>query len=130
MHFKPLSITLFLLTFSLLPTVLAQKIVCGGAGALIGCPESGSADKNAILTKGGEIGSSIIPNVISTIIGLLAFVAMAYLVKGGIAFIQAQGSMDKIKSAQKSMIAAAVGLVIAMSAYILVQIAANIILTP
>lgn len=132
-------LSFFLLTSFLVPavtyadTTTGGRIECGqknadgtltpGSELLLGCSGTDTSD------PGGIFFRKIIPKMISWVIGVLGIIAFFFFVEAGFVLITSQGNVEKFKSAQKTAIAAAIGLVLAISSYILVSIAASFSLT-
>ncbi len=99
------------------PRALAQpNLACGD---LPGC---GTDIPFETYVSGG------IPVLINWFIFIIALAAFAYLVKGGFDFITSMGSEEKYKKALKSMIFAAVGLVLAMLSFLIVTLITSLTL--
>lgn len=89
------------------------------AGVLPGCDNTDTVDQD------GSFFGRVVPNIISWIIAGLGVIAFIILVQSGIDLIFSQGNAEKLQAVQKTAIAAGVGLVIALSSFILVQIASS-----
>jgi len=75
-----------------------------------GLPGSDNANSDIRLT---------IANIIKISLSLLGIIAVTIIVYAGFVWMTSGGEEDKIKSAQKTLIAAVIGLAIIMSAYII-----------
>lgn len=87
-------------------------------GVLPGCQ---SPDES--LDAGTNVVNSIIPYFINWFVGVLAVVAVLYIIWSGVQFITSLGSEDKVKKAQKAIVGILIGLLLAMASYIIISIA-------
>ena len=62
-----------------------------------------------------------IGNIINVALGFLGIVAVVIILYGGVIWMTASGSQDKIKKAQGIIVAGAIGLAIILSAYAITQ---------
>ena len=62
-----------------------------------------------------------IGNIINVALGFLGIVAVIIILYGGVIWMTASGSQDKIKKAQGIIVAGAIGLAIILSAYAITQ---------
>lgn len=81
------------------------------------CPSAFSALCNIDFSKGAGVGT-----IVQIIIVLAAVAAMFFLVWGGVRWIMSGGERGKIEQARGTIIAAIVGLVIALIAYFIVSV--------
>ena len=115
----------------LVQAISAPRIECGKqldatgaisnttAGVLPGCDNTDTADQD------GSFFGRVVPNIISWIIAGLGIMAFIILVQSGIDLIFSQGNAEKLQAVQKTAIAAGIGLFIALSSFILIQIASS-----
>jgi hypothetical protein len=74
------------------------------------------------LTGEGGIISSLLPRVATWMTGLLAAVAVLFLMYAGILFLTAGGEEEKISEATKTAVYVVLGLILAMFGYVLVYL--------
>lgn len=67
----------------------------------------------------------VILNVVEDLLQLAGFVAVGFVIYGGFAYLTSDGASDKMASALKTIINAAVGLVVAIAAIGLVNLVAS-----
>lgn len=128
---KKILIVLFLLIFHL---SLASPAIASAAILDIweGTGKGGTSCNRPIIDAGtGEIldpnpcdlcdGLVIIQNIINFLTEIAIPIAVAMIIYGALMFMVAAGSEEKIKKARGIMTSAAVGLVIALSAWIIVN---------
>lgn len=101
------------------PLINCGERAAGGAGILPGCTGEDALD------TGGLVLGRFIPYLISWSIGIMGLVAFFFIVEAGIQLVLSQGNEEKAKAAQKTIISAAIGLVIATLSFILVSIASR-----
>jgi hypothetical protein len=68
----------------------------------------------------------VLPNFINWTIGAMAVIAVFYIMWAGYQFFLAQGDEDKVKKAVETIMWAVNGLIIALMAYIIIQIVVNV----
>lgn len=102
------------------PIINCGERADGGSGILPGCTSGGDA-----LDTGGLVLGRLIPYLISWAIGIMGLIAFFFIVEAGIQLVLSQGNADKAKAAEKTIIAASIGLVIATLSFILVSIASR-----
>ncbi|MFN7159983.1 MAG: pilin [Candidatus Gracilibacteria bacterium] len=91
----------------------------GGIGILPGCQDGDALD------TGNLVLGRLVPYLISWSIGIMGLVAFFFIVEAGIQLVLSQGNAEKAKAAEKTIISASIGLVIATLSFILVSIASN-----
>jgi hypothetical protein len=74
------------------------------------------------LTGEGGIITSLLPRVATWMTGLLAAVAVLFLMYAGILFLTAGGEEEKISEATKTAVYVVLGLILAMFGYVLVYL--------
>lgn len=70
--------------------------------------------------------TEIILNVIKVAMGVLALIAVVFIMYGGFMWLTAGGSEDRLKKAKEIISAAVIGLVVVLLAYIIVTFVARI----
>lgn len=98
------------------------KIDCGQEGVLIGCDQNSG---EVALPSDARFGT-LIQNILNTIIGLFALIAVIFVVKGGITLILSLGNDEKMKTARNTILYALVGLFVSTLAYVIVSIVSSI----
>ena len=63
----------------------------------------------------------VIVNIVSGIVGVLALVAVIFIVVGGINYMTSQGDPGKVKKAKDTILYAVIGLIIAVLAFAIVN---------
>lgn len=100
------------LSFALGPAVYADDPFCdnltGPAATAAGCSE------DADLT-------SVIKNILKAVIGVAGFVAVVFVVIGGIQYTTSIGDPGKIKKARDTILYALIGLIICALAFVIVD---------
>lgn len=76
----------------------------------------------SIITVLSQFGSIII-NILLTIAGAIALI---YIIWAGMQYIQAQGDAAKAKSARNALVNAVIGIVIILSAFVIIRFASSI----
>lgn len=76
--------------------------------------------------KDGVLFSKVIPFIIKYMIGLTAALSVVVLIYAGYLYMTAYGDTDKYTKAQKTIMYAIIGLIIAITAYSIVTIVTNI----
>lgn len=64
---------------------------------------------------------TIVPKIITLIFVIAAFLAVIFLVLGGIKWIMAGGDKTKVQAARESIIGAIIGLVVAFAAFFIIN---------
>jgi uncharacterized membrane protein len=88
----------------------------------------GSCNVIGFQVLGGDAGSDFVLVALALVDALLriaAFVAIAFIIYGGILYVTSQGSPDQTGKAQNSILNAIIGLVIAMAAVAVVSFLGN-----
>ena len=98
----------------------AGKVKCpdgsdAGANGLAGCSKlnENSANKNDLMEQANTI--------INVIIGVIAFVAVAFIIFGGVQYTTSAGDPGKVKKAKDTILYGSIGLVGSMLAYSIVN---------
>ena len=98
----------------------AGKVKCpdgsdAGANGLAGCSKlkENSANKNDLMEQANTI--------INVIIGVIAFVAVAFIIFGGVQYTTSAGDPGKVKKAKDTILYGIIGLVVSMLAYSIVN---------
>lgn len=103
--------------------VKRPTIECGtGGGSSTGVLPGCGGDT---IEQGGFVLGKLVPYLISWSIGIMGLIAFFLIVESGIQLVLSQGNPEKAKMAQKTIISASIGLVIATLSFILVSIASN-----
>lgn len=105
-----------------LPLVMAVPAYADSA-----CANSGSGFNFYLLCQFGQPGGtlstgSIIGRVVALLLLAAVLVALIFLVVGGIRWITSGGDKTKLDSARSHIVAAIVGLVIALLAYLIINV--------
>lgn len=61
------------------------------------------------------------PNIVSTVLGIAILLSVLFVVIGGFKYTTSNGSSEGIKKAKDTILYAIIGLVISLSAYVIVQ---------
>lgn len=64
---------------------------------------------------------NLIQNIINIIIGVTSFVAVAFIIVGGINYMTSSGDAQKVEKAKKTILYACIGLAICVLAYAIVN---------
>ena len=102
--------------------------VCGGSGRyFLGMPSwdrgLGDCDNiNADELLAGDKVKIIASNVVAIATHIAAFVAVGFVIYGGFAFVLSSGNAEQATNARKTIINAAVGLVIVIMARVLAEV--------
>ena len=98
----------------------AGKVKCpdgsdAGANGLADCSKlnKNSANKNDLMEQANTI--------INVIIGVIAFVAVAFIIFGGVQYTTSAGDPGKVKKAKDTILYGIIGLVVSMLAYSIVN---------
>ena len=97
----------------------AGKVKCpngkdAGADGLAGCTDlNNTANKNDLMEQANTI--------INVIIGVIAFVAVAFIIFGGVQYTTSAGDPGKVKKAKDTILYGIIGLVVSMLAYAIVN---------
>lgn len=92
----------------------------GGSNFLPDCAYPGTCDDITDLLV-------LLINVAKFLFKIIGTAAFAFFVYGGFTMVLSMGSADKVKSGRETLIAAVIGLVIAFSAYVLVDVVLDIL---
>lgn len=112
------------------PLLLAAASACNPNKTFFGLPVWYKYLKTTVGTAGVcEFPNFVFPNdlalvglaVIDALLRIAGLVAIAYVIIGGIQYVTSQGSPDRTKSAQETVINALIGLVLAIAATALVS---------
>ena len=105
--------------------------VCGGEGRyLLGMPswDRGLGDCDDISADeilGGEKVKIIASNVVAIATQIAAFIAVGFVIFGGFTFVLSSGNAEQAANARKTIINAAIGLVIVIMARVLAEVVYN-----
>ena len=105
--------------------------VCGGSGRyFLGMPSwdrgLGDCDNiNADELLAGDKVKIIASNAVAIATHIAAFVAVAFVIYGGFAFVLSSGNAEQATNARKTIINAAIGLVIVIMARVLAEVIYN-----
>jgi len=92
----------------------------GGSNFLPDCAYPGTCDDvNDLLI--------LLINVAKFLFSIIGTAAFAFFVYGGFTMVLSMGNSDKVKSGRETLVAAVIGLVIAFSAYVLVDVVLDIL---
>lgn len=85
--------------------------------------------KNANGCGGGSTAElpNVIVSIINGVVGAIALVAVIFIIVGGINYMTSAGDASKIEKAKKTILYAAIGLIIAALAFAIVNFTINII---
>ena len=109
---------------------ISRKLIAGSitAGALV-LPPAASAltieNVGGTLTLGSADLKETVVNIITFVLGLLGLIAVIMILYGGFIWLTAGGNEDKVDSAKKIISAAAVGLVVILISWAIVQFVIN-----
>lgn len=79
-------------------------------------------------TSGGTaVVSDVVVNILNVVIGMLAIVAVVFVVVGGVGYMTSAGDSTKLKKARDTILYAIIGLVICALAFGIVNFAVSII---
>lgn len=101
------------------PSVYADDSICSNGSvpaevkAASGCPDSGTAGKLP----------EVVVNILNAVIGVAGFVAVVFIIIGGIHYMTSSGDPGKTKKARDTILYAAIGLVICALAFAIVNFA-------
>ena len=92
------------------------------------CPDGKDATGNSLTECGGLKGSSNqndlmaqANTIINVVIGVIGFVAVAFIIFGGVQYTTSAGDPGKVKKAKDTILYGIIGLVVAMLAYAIVN---------
>ncbi|MBF1035446.1 MAG: hypothetical protein HXL12_01995 [Candidatus Nanosynbacter sp.] len=98
----------------------AGKVKCpngtdAGANGLAGCDKlnANTANKNDLMEQANTI--------INVIIGVIGFVAVAFIIFGGVQYTTSAGDPGKVKKAKDTILYGIIGLVVSMLAFAIVN---------
>lgn len=109
---------------------ISRKLIAGAitAGAMV-LPLAASAltieNVGGTLTLGSADLKETVVNIITFVLGLLGLIAVIMILYGGFIWLTAGGNEDKVDSAKKIISAAAVGLVVILISWAIVQFVIN-----
>jgi hypothetical protein len=90
---------------------------CGGGASVAG---QGSGGKSICGAKGDDL-TSIMHNVVNTLLIVLGMIAVIMIVIGGIRYTTSNGDASQIKGAKDTILYAVIGLIVAIMSYAIVQ---------
>lgn len=111
---------------------LAVRALALSGGLLLALPQiclAFSGDPLHPLGSGITV-ELIIGRVVSAILGVLGSVSLAMFVYGGLTWMMAQGNEEKIKKAKNTLVYAVLGLIVAFSAFEILNLFMTNILRP
>ena len=92
------------------------------------CPDGKDATGNSLTECGGLKGSSNqndlmaqANTIINVVIGVIGFVAVAFIIFGGVQYTTSAGDPGKVKKAKDTILYGIIGLVVSMLAYAIVN---------
>ena len=92
------------------------------------CPDGKDATGNSLTECGGLKGSSNqndlmaqANTIINVVIGVVGFVAVAFIIFGGVQYTTSAGDPGKVKKAKDTILYGIIGLVVSMLAYAIVN---------
>lgn len=98
----------------------AHKTISGGLiGALISV--SASQIVGFIMSQASDNTETTLSNIMSTLYYLVGALSLVMIIFGGLSYILANGSEDKVKKAKKNIIWACVGLAVAIGAWTITE---------
>lgn len=80
----------------------------------------------ALAVDGAAQTESFIKNIISFLVGIAGAVAVVFIIIGGFQYITSSGHPEKLEKAKKTLLYAAIGLVIVLAAYVIKDFVAGI----
>lgn len=89
------------------------------------CPDAGTSLFGA-LCKGFDTTSSVVNNIINLLLVVALLIALVYLIIGGIKWVLSGGDKTAVEGARNQVVAALVGLVIALAAFFIVRVVLNL----
>lgn len=107
----------------LLPFVVAAPVLA--AGNIEICPAN--SQFNALCNLTAENAPAIIRNIIVIILIIAVIIAVFFLIFGGIKWILSGGDKSKVESARNHIVAAIVGLIIALVAFFILFIVLRLV---
>lgn len=94
------------------------------------CPKTDPFKNLCGLAQKDDIFSQVVSLIISVMLIIAVIVSIIFLIWGGIRWILSGGDKAAVESARNTIIAAIIGLVVALVAFFLINIVATIILGP
>lgn len=108
--------------------VLGNSVNTFAASNKVKCPDGTTANGGSLAECGGLKGSSNqndlmaqANTIINVVIGVVGFVAVAFIIFGGIQYTTSAGDPGKVKKAKDTILYGIIGLVVAMLAYAIVN---------
>lgn len=89
------------------------------------CPDA-EASLFGTLCKGFSTTSSVVNNIINLLLVVALLIALVYLIIGGIKWVLSGGDKTAVEGARNQVVAALVGLVIALAAFFIVRVVLNL----
>jgi len=89
-----------------------------GTKVLADAPTIGGGD----LASGNKSLADVLNNIITWVLGFAAFIAVLFIIISGIRMIISSGNPDQVKSARSALTSAALGLLIIVLSYFIVQL--------
>lgn len=107
--------------------VLGNSVNTFAAGK-VKCPDGSNATGNSLTECNGLKGSSNQNDlmaqanaIINVVIGVIGFVAVAFIIFGGVQYTTSAGDPGKVKKAKDTILYGIIGLVVSMLAYAIVN---------
>ena len=108
--------------------VLGNSVNTFAASNKVKCPDGTTANGGSLAECGGLKNDSnkndLMPQanaIINVVIGVIGFVAVAFIIFGGIQYTTSAGDPGKVKKAKDTILYGIIGLVVAMLAYAIVN---------
>lgn len=108
--------------------VLGNSVNTFAASNKVKCPDGTTASGGSLAECGGLKGSSNqndlmaqANTIINVVIGVIGFVAVAFIIFGGVQYTTSAGDPGKVKKAKDTILYGIIGLVVAMLAYAIVN---------
>lgn len=107
-----------------IPTLLVAAAGLANAGIVQAktlCPVGGGFEGLCNI-KIGENGGGIVGTIVIVLLIIAIVVSLFFIIFGGVRYVTAAGDQGKTQQARSTIIAAIVGLVIALSAFLIVNV--------
>jgi heme/copper-type cytochrome/quinol oxidase subunit 2 len=115
-------LTLSIITACGLMTVAAAPV---GAIDVFGGCSGGNSNTSVCEAQNSDNASTLVKNIVSTLLWVIAAVAGIVIVVGGIKYVTSNGDANKIQSAKNTIMYAVIGLVVAIVAQAIVMFVVN-----
>lgn len=80
----------------------------------------------ALAVDGAVQAENFIKNIVKALVGMAGVVAVIFMVIGGYFYITSSGHPEKLDKAKRTLLYSAIGLVIVLAAYVIVDFVAGI----